>query len=48
MAEGDAPGNRTARRLLGQVLVDGDFISAGELERALEEQNGTTSCLGKC
>jgi hypothetical protein len=29
MAEGDAPGNRTARRLLGQVLVDGDFISAG-------------------
>ena len=47
MAEGDAPGNRTARRLLGQVLVDGEFISAGELERALEEQNGTNELLGE-
>ena len=46
-AVGDASGNRPARRLLGQMLVEGGFISAGELERALEERNRTNELLGE-
>ena len=38
---------RPARRLLGQVLMDGGFVSAGELARALEEQNLTNEMLGE-
>ncbi|HWS15059.1 MAG TPA: hypothetical protein VN450_02595, partial [Candidatus Methylomirabilis sp.] len=36
-----------ARRLLGQVLVDGGFVSPGDLARALEEQNRTNEMLGE-
>lgn len=46
--DGEVPeGNRPARRLLGQVLVDGGFITPGDLERALEEQNHTNELLGE-
>jgi len=37
----------TGRRLLGQVLVDGDFISPQDLARALEEQKRTNEMLGE-
>jgi len=47
VAEGNASGNRLVRRLLGQMLVDGGFLSAGELERALTEQSRTHELLGK-
>ncbi len=36
-----------ARRLLGRVLVDGGFVSPGDLARALEEQNHTNELLGE-
>jgi hypothetical protein len=35
------------RRLLGQVLVDGEFITHYDLERALEEQKRTSEMLGE-
>lgn len=35
------------KRLLGQVLVDGEFISRSDLERALVEQNRTNALLGE-
>ena len=38
---------RPSRRLLGQVLVDGGFVSPGDLARALEEQNRTNEMLGE-
>jgi len=38
---------RPARRLLGRVLVDGGFVSAEDLSRALEEQNRTNEMLGE-
>lgn len=38
---------RPARRLLGQVLVDGGFVSPGDLARALEQQNRTNELLGE-
>lgn len=37
---------RLTKRPLGRILVDGDFISAENLERALEEQNKTSELLG--
>ncbi|GAB4227457.1 MAG: hypothetical protein OHK0028_00140 [Deltaproteobacteria bacterium] len=43
---GDPPG-RPAKRLLGQVLVDGGFVSPADLERALDEQNRTNEMLGE-
>ncbi len=42
-----APPPRPARRLLGQVLVDGGFVSPRDLARALEEQNRTNEMLGE-
>jgi hypothetical protein len=36
-----------AKRLLGQVLVDGGFVSPGDLARALEQQNRTNELLGE-
>ena len=38
---------KPSRRLLGQVLVDGDFISHYDLERALEKQKRTNEMLGE-
>jgi hypothetical protein len=38
---------RPARRLLGQVLVDGGFVSPVDLAMALEEQNRTNEMLGE-
>ncbi len=38
---------RPARRLLGQVLVDGGFVSPGDLARALKKQNRTNEMLGE-
>lgn len=43
--EPPAPEN-PPRRLLGQVLVDGGFVSPKDLERALAEQNRTNELLG--
>jgi hypothetical protein len=39
--------DRPERRLLGQVLVDGGFVSPGDLARALAEQNRTNELLGE-
>jgi len=41
------PPGSPAKRLLGQVLVDGGFVSPGDLARALEEQNRTNEMLGE-
>lgn len=35
------------KRPLGQVLVDGEFISSEELENALEQQKHTNELLGE-
>ncbi len=35
------------KRLLGEVLVDGDFISTSDLDRALDEQKRTNERLGE-
>jgi mannitol/fructose-specific phosphotransferase system IIA component len=47
MRKDSVPPRRPARRLLGQVLVDGGFVSPGDLARALEQQNRTSEMLGK-
>lgn len=47
MTKDSATPRRAARRLLGQVLVDGGFVSPGDLARALEEQNRTNEMLGE-
>jgi len=44
---GSGSEKRPARRLLGQVLVDGGFVSPEDLARALEEQNRTNEMLGE-
>jgi hypothetical protein len=41
------PPGRPAKRLLGQVLVDGGFVSPVDLVWALEEQNRTNEMLGE-
>ena len=41
------PPGPPAKRLLGQVLVDGGFVSPGDLARALEQQNRTNELLGE-
>jgi hypothetical protein len=38
---------KAARRLLGQILVDGNFIRYHELEHGLEEQKKTNTMLGE-
>ncbi|NJD63579.1 MAG: hypothetical protein FIA93_12785 [Deltaproteobacteria bacterium] len=40
-------GATPTRRLLGQVLVDGGFLSHRDLERALADQNRTNEMLGE-
>jgi len=47
MRKDSVPPRRAARRLIGQVLVDGGFVSPGDLARALEEQNRTNEMLGE-
>ena len=47
MRKDSVPPRRPARRLIGKVLVDGGFVSPGDLARALEEQNRTNELLGK-
>lgn len=46
MGRGRQP-ERPAKRLLGQVLVDGGFVSPSDLARALDEQNRTNEMLGE-
>ena len=41
------PSGTLPRRLLGQVLVDGEFISHNDLDRALERQKRTNEMLGE-
>ena len=41
------PAGIPAKRLLGRVLVEGEFISRGDLERALEQQKRTNEKLGE-
>src|SRR3990172_4338936 len=41
------PSCRQAKRLLGQVLVDGGFVSPGDLAWALDQQNRTNELLGE-
>jgi len=40
-------GTKLIKRLIGQILVDGEFISRHDLERALEEQLHTNKLLGE-
>ena len=47
MISGSGSEKRPDRRLLGQVLVDGGFVSQEDLARALEEQNRTNEMLGE-
>lgn len=47
MGSNDRYGVIPTRRLLGQVLVDGGFLSHHDLERALSEQNRTNEMLGE-
>jgi len=47
MRKDSVPPRHPAKRLLGQVLVDGGFVSPGDLARALEEQNRTSEMLGQ-
>ncbi|MFA5806741.1 MAG: hypothetical protein WC978_00050 [bacterium] len=47
MRRDNVPPGRPAKRLLGQVLVDGGFVSPGNLARALDEQNRTNEMLGE-
>jgi len=42
-----APPPRPGKRLIGQVLVDGGFISPEDRARALEERNRTNELLGE-
>lgn len=41
------PSGAPPRRLLGQVLVDGEFISHYDLDRAQERQKRTNEMLGE-
>src|SRR4030067_1513404 len=41
------PSEAPPRRLLGQVLVDGELISSYDLDRALERQKRTNEMLGE-
>ena len=47
MRMNSVPTGGPPKRLLGQVLVDGGFVSAEDLSRALEEQNRTNEMLGE-
>ncbi|TFH32755.1 MAG: hypothetical protein E4G97_01990 [Deltaproteobacteria bacterium] len=47
MQKDSVPPGRPPRRLLGQVLVDGGFVSPVDLALALEEQNRTNEMLGE-
>jgi len=47
MRNDSVPPSRPAKRLLGQVLVDGGFVSPVDLESALAEQNRTNEMLGE-
>jgi len=47
MRKDSMPPPLPGKRLLGQVLVDGGFVSPGDLARALEEQNRTNEMLGE-
>ena len=40
-------GTKLIKRLIGQILVDGEFISPRDLERALEQQLHTNKLLGE-
>lgn len=40
-------GTKLIKRLIGQILVDGEFISLHDLERALEQQLHTNKLLGE-
>jgi len=40
-------GTKLIKRLIGQILVDGEFISPHDLERALEQQLHTNKLLGE-
>ncbi len=40
-------GTRLIKRLIGQILVDGEFISRHDLERALKQQLRTNELLGE-
>lgn len=44
---GEMTGPLSRRRLLGQVLLDGEFITPLDLERALKEQKRTNEMLGE-
>jgi hypothetical protein len=47
MGKNGAMPGRPGKRLLGQVLVDGGFVSHGDLALALEQQNRTNEMLGE-
>jgi hypothetical protein len=47
MRMNSVPPGRPAKRLLGQVLVDGGFISPADRAHALEEKNRTNELLGE-
>jgi hypothetical protein len=47
MRKDSVPPRRPARRLIGQVLVDGGFISPEDRTLALEEKNRTNELLGE-
>jgi hypothetical protein len=40
-------GTKLIKRLIGQILVDGEFVSRHDLERALEQQLRTNESLGE-
>jgi hypothetical protein len=40
-------GTKLMKRLIGQILVDGEFVSRQDLERALEQQLHTNESLGE-
>ncbi len=40
-------GCRLRKRLLGQILVDGEFISTGDLDAAIDQQKHTNELLGQ-
>lgn len=39
--------NNRCKRLLGQILVDGEFVSTHDIEKALEQQRHTSELLGE-
>lgn len=47
MKSGYAAAGRMLRRPIGQILVDGEFISREDLNKALEEQTRTNELLGE-